>query len=84
MNNSLLVKKEIKSARARIRRKISEYDTALRNSITMKGIINNKHAAELEDCIKQLWNKYDELGNSLNSYNFYTNEHGILIDKRGE
>ncbi len=64
MKNSLMVKKEIKSARARIRQKISEYDTAFKNSITMKGIINNQHAKELEDCIKELWNKYDALGNS--------------------
>lgn len=80
MNNSLVVKKEIKSARARIRRKISEYDTALRNSITMKGIINNKHADELQDCIKQLWSTYDSLSNS----NFSTDKRGVLIDKRGE
>lgn len=61
MKNTLAVKKDIKSARARIRRKISEYDTALRNSITMKGIINNQHAKELEECIKELWEKYDSL-----------------------
>ncbi len=72
--------KQIKSTRARIRRKISEYNTALRNSITMKGIINNKHAEELQDCIKKLWSHYD----SMNSGNYYTNEYGILIDKRGE
>ncbi len=80
MDNNLMVKKSIKSARARIRRKISEYDTALRNSITMKGIINNKHAEELEDCIKQLWATYDSLGTG----NYYTNKDGILIEKRGE
>ena len=65
MNNILLVKKGIKSARASIRRKISEYDTAFRNSVTMKGLINNQEAKKLEEYIKELWGKYDSLGHGL-------------------
>ena len=84
MTNSLVVQKYIKSARAKIRRKISEDDTALRNSITIKDIINNQHAKELEDCIKELWEKYNVLGNSSKDENFYTDTYGVLIDRRGE